>query len=229
MTDKQENKRSMFTSVKNLLYAHNGIWAGIPALEDAYEKFENILLKIDSQAQLQAGNIKGITKQKQKEEDEMIQFALEMATTVKAYASVIGDNDLKDKVSYSPSELRNSRDTVLKDICQNIHDIAQNVISELGDYGKTPEDLQQLQQEIDDYAEILSKPRDAVATRAAATSELANLFQQADEILINQIDNLMVSYKASEPRFYNMYDNARKIVSLGRRSKSEEEEPEMDE
>ncbi len=137
--------------------------------------------------------------------------------------------ELKDKVSYSPSDLRNSRDTVLKDICQNIHDVALNVISELGDFGKTPEDLRQLQKKIDDYADILSKPRDAVTTRAAATSELANLFHQADELLKNQIDNLMVSYKASEPRFYTMYDNARKIVSLGRRSEPEEEEPEMDE
>ncbi|MFP4622340.1 MAG: hypothetical protein ACLFM7_13595 [Bacteroidales bacterium] len=229
MTDKQENKRSMFTSIKNVLYAHNSIWAGIPAMADAYGKFENILIEIDNQSQIQAGNIKGITKQKQKEEDEMIQSTLEMATTVKAYASVIVDNELKDKVSYSPSDLRNSRDTVLKDICQNIHDVAQSVISELGDFGKTPEDLQQLQKEIDDYADILSKPRNAVTTRAAATSELANLFHQADELLKNQIDNLMVSYKASEPRFYTMYDNARKIVSLGRRSEPEKEEPEMDE
>lgn len=73
----------------------------------------------------------------------MIQITLEVAATVYTYASKIGDNELREKVNYSPSDLRNSRDTILKDICQTIHDEANAVISNLANYGKTPADLTQ--------------------------------------------------------------------------------------
>lgn len=228
MTDKQENKRSMYFAVQKVCNVNNSIWSGLPAFVDAFGSFENTNSEIDTQRQIQEGKTTGITENKQKEEDEMIQISLEIAAAVYAYASKISDNELRDKVSYSPSDLRNSRDTILKDICQVIHDEANNVISNLADYGKTPADLTQQQKEIDDYVAILAKPRTAIGTRATATSKLVELFQQGDGLLKNQLDKLMLNYQTSEPKFYNKYQNARIIVDLGVRHEPEQpQEPEV--
>lgn len=222
MTDKQENKRSMYIAVQRVCNKNNSIWSSLPALAATFGKFENTISGIDTQSQIQAGKTTGIAENKQKEEDEMIQASIEIAATVYAYASITGDNELKEKVSYSPSDLRNSRDTILKDICQVIHDAANNVITNLADYGKTSDDLIQQQKEIDDYTAILSKPRTAIGTRATATSSLVDLFQQGDDLLKNQLDKLMVTYQSKEPKFYNQYQNARIIVDLGRRGRGDD-------
>lgn len=226
MTDKQENKRSMYIAVQKVCNANNSVWSGLPAFVDAFGNFENTIADIDTQRQIQEGKTTGITENKQKEEDEMIQISLEVAAAVYAYASKIGDNELRDKVSYSPSYLRKSRDTILKDICQVIHDEADKVIANLADYGKTPADLTQQQKEIDDFADILAKPRTAIGTRATATTQLVELFQNSDDVLKNQLDKLMLTYQNSEPEFYLPYQNARIIVDLGIRHKEEPEEPE---
>ncbi len=217
MTDSQDNKRSMYIAVQRVCNSNNSIWKGLPAFVRTFGDFETTVANIDSQSQVQEGKTTGITENKQKEEDEMIQITLEIATTVSAYASINSNNELRDKVSYSPSHLRGSRDNILKDICQLIHDEADKVIANLTDYGKTPADLTQMQKEIDDYAAILAKPRTAIGTRATATTQLVELFTQGDDILKSQLDKLMVSYQNSEPVFYQTYQNVRNIVDLGAR------------
>ena len=216
MTDKQENKRSMYLTVEKVCNDNNNIWNTMPAFVETFTDFQTILADIDAQARIQEGKTTGITQNKQKEEDEMIQATIEIAAAVYAYAARIGDNELKAKVNYTPSRLHRSRDTILKDICQKIHDAANEVIAELADYGKTPADLNQQQQEIDDYAAILADPRAAIGTRATATSTLVTLFRQGDDHLKNRLDKLMVAYQNSEPQFYNKYQSARTIVDLGK-------------
>jgi uncharacterized protein YecE (DUF72 family) len=157
----------------------------------------------------------------------MIQATVETAATVYAYASLIGDNELLSKVDYSPSYLKNLRDTELKAVCQSVHTAASSVISELDDYGKTQEDLDKLQKEINDFSDMLSQSRKAISTRATATSRLEELFEETDDLLKNQLDKLMITYKNSHPRFYNTYKKARQIVDMGKHSRTEEPEPEV--
>lgn len=223
MTDKQENKRSMYIAVQKVCNTNNNVWSALPAFVTAFSEFQTTIAEIDTQRQIQEGKTTGITQNKQKEEDEMIQATIEMAAAVYAYASKIGDNELKQKVNYTPSDLRNSRDTILKDICQTIHNEAANIIDHLADYGKTPTDLTNLQKEINDFADILAKPRTAIGTRATATSKLIELFQQADDLLKNQLDKLVVNFQTTNPIFYNKYQNARIIIDLGRRGENDEQ------
>lgn len=231
MTDNQENKRSMFLAVHGICNDKKSIWIELPGFVNTFNKFEEIISKIDDQRQIQEGITLGVTESKHKEEGEMVQITLEIAANVYAYASLIDDQELRNKVNYSPSTLRNARDTILKDICQSVHDAASEVVSELGDYGVTPEILEKQQKEIDEFAEILAKPRKAISTRATATSRIEELMKEGDDLLRHQLDKLMVNYKVREPEFYNMYQNARKLVNIGRRSENEElenEEPETE-
>jgi hypothetical protein len=206
-------------------------WNNVPAFVEVVNKFEKLTSEIDAQRQIQEGRTTGITENKQKEEDEMIQATIETGAAVYAYADIIGDSELKSKVNYSPSDLKTARDTDLRVICQSVHNVAKDRISELGDYGTTPEDLDKLQKEIDDFSEMLSKSMKAINTRSTATAKIAELMKETDELLKNQLDKLVTTLQSREPEFYTNYMKARRIIDMGSRSQSEEEqeqEPELD-
>ena len=228
MNNRQENKFSMDLAVLKALNDFEDQWSNVPACVNAVDKFKNLVSGIDTQRQIQEGKITGITANKQKEEDEMIQATIEMAAAVFAYADIIGDNELKSKVSYSPSTLRSARDTDLRVICQSVHDAAESVISELGDFGTTPEDLEKMQKEIDDFSTFLSESRNAINTRSIATAKIADLIKETDDLLNNQLDKLVTTFQSSEPKFYRTYMKARQIINMGSRSQTEEEEQQQE-
>jgi len=177
--------------------------------------FQAIISQIMETRLIQEGKTTGVAENKQKEEDEMINKTVSIASAVFAYASVIGDNELKEKINYSPSKLRKSRDTILRDRCQLVHEETSKVIDDLGDYGILAADLEELQQEIDDYAAIIALPRTAIGTRATATAQLIELFKQGDDVLNSRLDKLTEQYKSNNPDFYISYKNARSIIDLG--------------
>lgn len=222
MTDRQENKRSMYLAVQRVCNRHNNIWSGLGAFVTAFGDFEGIIQQIGDARLIQEGQTVGIAENKQKEEDEMIDKTIEVGSAVFAYASDIGDNELREKIDYSPSSLRRSRDTVLKDRCQLVHDEANNVIANLSDYGIVAADLTDLQNAIDNYVDIIAKPRTAIGTRATATTQLVDLFKQGDGVLNDRMDRLVEQYKKDEQKFYREYKNARIIVDLGKRFEREE-------
>lgn len=222
MTDRQENKRSMYLAVQRVCNRHNSVWSGLGAFVTAFGDFEGIIQQIEDARLIQEGQTTGITENKQKEEDEMIDKTIEVGSAVFAYASDTGNNELKEKVDYSPSALMRSRDTILRDRCKLVHDETEKIISELGDYGIVETDLTELQKEIDDYTEIIAKPRTAIGTRATATTQLVELFKQGDNDLNDRMDRLVEQYKKDEKKFYREYRNARIIVDLGKRFEREE-------
>lgn len=220
----------MNITVQKFLNDFRDKWSNVPAIVNAYKRFENLISAIDTQRQIQEGKTTGITENKQKEEDEMVQTTIEIGAAVYAYADVIGDSKLKSNVDYSPTALKTARDTDLRVMCQSVHDAAESVISKLEDYGTTQEDLEKLQQNIDNFSAIIAESRNAINTRAIATSKIAELLKETDDLLNNQLDKLVTTFQSKEPRFYNSYFKARQIINMGSRTKTEEEEgePEID-
>jgi len=138
-----------------------------------------------------------------------------------AYASDIEDLTLQGKVDFSPSELKQVRDSITLQRCQLIHDEANGVIGSLGSYGVVAGDLTDLQAKIDAYAGAVAAPRTATAEHKGATDEIAKFIKKCDSILKNKMDTLMKNFKVSNPRFYKLYFDARIIVDIGIRHEDE--------
>ena len=62
MTDKQDNKRSMYIAVQRVCNSNNSIRSGLPAFVNAFINFENAIAGIDAQRQIQEGKTTGITE-----------------------------------------------------------------------------------------------------------------------------------------------------------------------
>ena len=209
----------MYLAVRGICNEHNGVWNGLQAFADAVTALENTINRIHDARAIQEGKITGVTADKQQEKEEMIAHTVRIAKGVYAYASVTGNNTLKGRVDYSPSALKRARDTELRDICQVIHDAANEHIGNLGDYGIDAAALAELQTEINDFATILTSPREAIVTRAEATARLVDWFKQGDSILKDRMDPLAEQFKG-DGSFYNLYQGARVIVDLGKRGKA---------
>ena len=212
MTDSQENKLSMYLAVRGICNGHNGTWNGLPAFVDAFTAFENTIHHIHEARAVQEGKITGVTADKQQEKADMIAHTIRIAKAVYAHANTTGNATLRDRVDYSPSMLKKTRDTELRDICQIIHDTANGHIGNLGDYGVDAAMLAGLQGEINDFEALLSGPREAIVTRAEATARLAEWFKQGDSILKERMDPLTELFK-HEGAFYSLYHKARIIVN----------------
>ncbi|MCF8337914.1 MAG: hypothetical protein K9I74_08020 [Bacteroidales bacterium] len=59
---------------------------------------------------------------------------------------------------------------------------------------------------------INGQPREYRIKSGVATQELDALFDQADDLLNNRLDNLMKIFVNRNPNFYNGYEKARMIV-----------------
>lgn len=222
MTDVQENKASMYVAVLSVLGEYAAVWGTIPAYVTAHDDFQASVDDIQQTQLIQEGNISGVTQDKTQARDQAIDAALPVASAVFAYASVTDNNALKSLVDYSPSELRRSRDSILANRLQIIHDAANDNIAALPDYGIDAPALADYQTIIDNYASTMQNPRVAISTRAAATQGLVGLFEETDRILKEQLDKLTEQFKTSDPVFYAKYHNARIIIDLGHRSQNDD-------
>jgi hypothetical protein len=214
MTGEQENKNSMYLAVKGVLNENESKWTAMPAFVNATTSFFDLSDQVQAAAMIQQGNTKGITDNKQQEEDEMIAMTLKVAGAVRAFATVTGNQELKAQMKYSASALKGMRDSDLLNACQHVHDVALEHVDGLADYMVTAETLTQLNDEVDDFRQALAAPRNAITRRSEATSRLADLFKEADGVLNDQLDALMEMYREDKP-FYNQYQAARIIVDLG--------------
>lgn len=202
----------MYEVVVEVLDAHGPLVATLLALANAKTAFSGKISAIRSAHMVQLMSTKGKTMSKKGRKELLTDMAYTVASAVQAYASVEEDDDLYELVKFGRWEILQTEDEELAQVCQLIHDTANGVVADLADYGVTPAMLTELQDGITGWASQSQLPRLALSQRKVATENMKLYFDQADDILTKQMDNLMEQFKGSQPDFYNTYHAARKIV-----------------
>ena len=215
MKTTQENKLSMYETVIETLDIYTAQVATIPALATAKSDLVNKTLEIRNLNIIQEMSTKGKTQDKAQRKLGLADQAYAIAASTQAYATVIENNDLYQLINFTRSTLRTSDDEIIQQRCQLIHDQANTVIADLADYGVLPATLTTLQDLINAWGTNSQAPRQAIATRSAATGEIPTEFSEADTILKKRMDKLMANFYTTDRSFYDTYFKARKIVDLG--------------
>lgn len=219
----QENKRSMYQTVKQHCSDNQVIWNKYLPFVDAFDRFETIFNGIDSYAQVQTLITKGVANDKQNSKDVIATKATELCGIVRAYASKNNNQTLKKAVDYKFTLLRRKRDTLFVDTIKTIANQVEENLFNLADYNITATDLTELNNLIKNFNTILSSPRSKTTVRKNATKQLSVLFKEADTILKEELDGLVSNFKATNPDFVNQYTNARMIVDLGVRHRAKKD------
>lgn len=106
-----------------------------------------------------------MAKDKKKVREFAAGLALKILSDVYVYASVRENNKLKDRVSYSESDMKYCRDSVFIDILNVIPAAAKQNISELELYGVVQADIDELETLTGEIATANEDPRQAITNR----------------------------------------------------------------
>jgi len=210
----------MYLAVKTVCDRNKSTWQTLQAFGDAYADFGAHVQNIQNIAQGQAADITGLSADKQQLRATMADATVEVANAVYAFAKKVRNNDLAAKVNVNRSSILGGRDTAAADLARSIHAVATANLANLGPYGVTDAKLAALQTAIDAYAGSIARPRDARASSATATSQLAAEFDAADADLGDQMDTLVPQFKSANAVFVTDYQNARIIVDSAGKSKA---------
>jgi len=224
MTNNQENRLSMYLTVQQVTNYFSEVWQGYIPFKNQYAEFEKLIEEIQAIRPVQEGVITGVTKDKRDARNILTKKGLDIEAKLYAFASITGNNKLKDRVNYSPSEFRNCRDTVVIDYIRVIYNAASQYITELAEYDLTQENLDELKALNDAFSASVENPRQSVTNRAKATKYLKGYFKEADIVLKERLDKLINYFEESSPDFWNQFISARMIIDLGRGKRVVKEE-----
>lgn len=213
MKTRQINKLSAFIALVSVCKQAQSTWTGLKAFKDKFTKFSTRVETLGRLKLQQEAGTTGIAAQKQACREQACSAAAVVAAAVRAWAEDAGNLTVAGKVNYSYSDLVGGRDTASQDRCQTVQDVAEEVVASLKDYGVDADVLEDLQERIDAYAACISKPREAVATGKTLTKQIEKEFAAADALLTTGLDELILSFKATSPTFYEDYRNARAVVN----------------
>ena len=215
MNKQNEDKMSMFYALLQVLAKHVAVWTGLVPFKNAHDELKLNVGSIENATQKQETSLKGVALDKRFKKEAMVKQTLSIAQAMFAYAEDEGDVVLRDKVDYSRSELMQTRDAIIAQTCQNIHDLANPIIAALAAYGLLPADLTGHQSTIDAYTATVGSPRAALTVRKGATAEINALVKDSMKILNNRMNKMMPEWEASNPDFFQEYFDARMIVDSG--------------
>jgi hypothetical protein len=151
-------------------------------------------------------------------------LSLKIANPLYALAFETGDNRLLKKVVINKSEFYNAHTQDALSLAQNIADEADVHSIKLRDYGISDADRAELNEAIAKATELKLAPAGVIAERQNYTGNLRQLFVDADSIIYDRLDKMMMPFKTSSPEFYAMYSNARNVVNTAARKRKDSTE-----
>lgn len=212
MNAQLEAKLTMFQTVEDHCDANPGIIASNVAFQTAFDNFKTKVVAINSTAQQADLALTGLAAGKKTSKKDLCSLAADVASIAYAFADATANDTLKSEVDYNLSDLQKMKDSLLAPRCQNIHDLTFENLAALGDYGITAATLTSLQNAINGYTETIPKPRTALSNRKTLNSNLRQFFKEAEAILENRMDKLVVAFKSANPDFVKTYFSVRQII-----------------
>ena len=205
MTIPQEDNLTMYYGVKNTCERFQSTWTANAAFAAAYNFWAAKIPMIEQNRDAQLLETTGVTTDKKGKRAFMTEKALYIENRLQSYGNVVNNPELLESVSYTPSDMKNARDTDIAGICNTILTRANANAAALVNYGVTAGMITELQTAITTYVATLAKPSAAKSQTKNATENLTKLFKEANDILTKRLDLDIELFKVSKPDFYSQY------------------------
>jgi len=213
MNQTQENKKNMIDATVAYMDENAALYQSIAKIGEGKNELDLLKEGIEEAAEEQAGARSTIGKTK---------LALKKALAIKldilndlveVKALLDGDDELARQMGDSKSALyRLPYDDFIRKGLTIIQKATGQQEALTTGYGLTQEQLTDVQAGMDNLLAINGQPREYSIKSSVATRELETLFDQADDLLNNRLDNLIKIFKNRDANFYNGYLKARMIV-----------------
>lgn len=213
MTKKQSNEFRMFMTTQLFLDGTTSVWSVIPK-NILYKHDVDEIIGLIGEKSEEAKNIISVAGRKNKLEDLIELKVSSLSGPFQAYADDTDSLDLAKVIKASKSSLKQMKEEDLVVFSNMIVSKATEKLTELTDYGVTPESLTEIKAIVDEFAPLIGKPRNIQNTKFVALGSIEELFTAGKQILKNKMDRVMLNFRESNPEFHNGYERARTIVDL---------------
>jgi predicted nucleic acid-binding Zn-ribbon protein len=213
MNKGQINRKEMHDSVIYYLDDSTEKWSFIPKVGEFKNELATVNDQIEqSQAAQQSAQVY-LSKAKKKLKRTIATKADILNDALEAFAVVTGDVKLENKMNDSFSDLFRTTNLAFIPKIKEVIEVAETHINVLqAEYGVTPEQIDDLKVDLDNFLELNGQPRAYQIASVQASKDLEQLFSEAHEILSKKLDKVMTIFKRRDPNFYNGYLAARVVV-----------------
>jgi hypothetical protein len=204
----------MMLTVFLVVNAAQLIWQNLIAYGNAFTRFTGKISDIEAADANAQKKTNGVTKDKKKKRTAMTALAMLVKGAVQAYAASVSDNTLFESVNFSETKLKYGKSTTALSRASVIYTAANGILPQLASFGITAQILTNYQTAITDFEQFISAPKQAIVERVGANKDENKLINEADAILLNEMDKLMDNFKDTAPQFFMDYFDSRKITDL---------------
>ena len=223
MNKVQINKFRMYGAIDLVLDINSSLFTQIAELAAAHQRLKAGLQLIDDNRQGQEANSSGLTESKTELRYKLIWLILQFSSALMAYATAVGNLELKKKAKYVPSELDVIADSIVFDIGTLLFKLAVPIKSELGKYFVGEGEFTAMENLLAGFKSAIPQRRVAKSVSKTSTGNISKVFKMVDKLLREEIDSYMRPFQFTQPDFYNAYKNARLIVGYTGRVKSKDD------
>jgi hypothetical protein len=213
MTQAQDDITTMFETALGALDQNKSVWEGRAAFLDAVTRAKDGTATIRNTIGKQQTPTTGLTEDKEASRADLEDRLIGLAAQLSAYAAKSGDHHLGAQVEMTRSSLDRLSESDLLQTAKRVADTGTDNFAALADYGVTKAELQALNDARTKFQDIKGSPRDAVVGRKVATMSLPAAIVSVRSIFRNEIDKMIIPFRATDPDFYNAYSTARIIVN----------------
>ncbi|MEZ5198736.1 MAG: carboxypeptidase-like regulatory domain-containing protein [Bacteroidales bacterium] len=170
--------------------------------------------------QIQERDLKGITANTATIREDLLKATRKLINGLVAYADCNNLQALLQEVNYSNSRLKNAHDTEFYNSALFIQNKAVEYDADLVAFLIKDTDITGQAELLLQYDKAMPERGVAGAVSKTATSDLKAKFSEM-RVLLQKLDKLALLFEADHPTFVQQYFNARIIVDLGHRYKTE--------
>ena len=220
MNNRLENRLTMYEGLLTLLQSNLAKIQTIGGFSEAVTELAAVITDVKTKsAEVDSVSV-GKTTTKYDAEDALVSELIPVCSALYIYGRKQKNAEIKERVSITETKLRRMRDTELSAYGNAIADMATANARGIALYGITDAKIALLRTKAQTYNTAIGVKESSVADRKGARGTMGELFDQADEILNEEIDRFMEMLRPAETELYNKYFSARVVKDTGVRHRS---------
>lgn len=225
MNKRFENRLTMYEGLQAMLQANSAKVQNVGGFAEAVTEFARLVTAIKIKSVEVDGATAGKATAKYNAEDALVDALVPVATALYMYGRKQNNAELTERTKITEAKLRAMRDTELATYGGIISDLATAHSPGIQPFGITVERMADLKNKATAYSNAIGARESSIADRKGARGTMEELFDKADEILNEELDNFMELLYPKDTELYNKYFAARVVKDTGVRHRENGVQP----
>ena len=217
-----ENALVRINAVLNVCESNKPVWQNSAPFNECVADLFHLKTRIDTERMNIDPTTTGVTKAKIKAEKALANESLSLSASLMAYAVRTNNDVLYARVKTTKRELGDMRDNQLIAKGRLLVAEAQLRPEELSGYLAKADAVAQLEAAIANFEALAPAPQRTIGDNKTKREDLGDLIKQANALMREVLDRMVIPYESVAADFYRAYQNARKTVKFGTRYNDDE-------